>query len=136
MNKNAFAKYALISTSYYGINAILYGYATVFLQSKGFSNTLIGTLFSCSAAFCVLFQLFSGALLDKYRKLSIRRILITLTVIISFLVFLLATATAIRYIFLCYVILISLLLVYVSILNAFGMEFVNSNPQFNFSLVG
>ena len=127
------ARFSLFNSSFYLIYGIIYGYAALYMEAKGFSGTEVGIAFSVSSVICILLQSFLGSFLDRHLQFSAR------DVIFVFSLILIAAVTVLRFtasgsvIMLCFVVILSLLLVDSSLFNTFGMEFINEGYDLNYS---
>ena len=71
-----FPHFTFVTSLYYLSYTIIYGFVTVFMQHKGFSNTAIGLLMACASIICILFQFWAGSFLDHHPTLSVKTILL------------------------------------------------------------
>lgn len=132
--KRLFINFTLCLILYYLSLATVIGFATVFLQSKAISNTLIGLIFSCSSIFCILSQSIYSSFLDQYLKLSTKLFLIGTSIITIVSIVILMNTNKTWLIFLCYVSLYTVMLLNSSLFSSFAMEFINSGTPLNYSL--
>lgn len=134
MQKRLFFKFTAILSLYYISYAIILGFAALFMQYKGFSNTETGIFFACSAIFCIAMQFISGSLLDRHLNISAKMLIqiASAATLISGLI--LSFADSRWLVFFCYTVIGSFMLVNSSLLNSFGMEYINANVHLNFSL--
>ena len=134
IDKTLTGKYALINSSFYLIYAIMWGYAALYLQAKGFTNTEIGVIFAVAAAGSILLQFWLGPFLDRHVRLSAKHVIFALHLVmtLSVLAMLLAPSHAVTTF--SYTIIMTILLVDAALFNTFGMEFINAGLTLDFSL--
>ena len=121
IDKTLTGKYALINSSFYLIYAIMWGYAALYLQAKGFTNTEIGVIFAVAAAGSILLQFWLGPFLDRHVRLSAKHVIFALHLVmtLSVLAMLLAPSHAVTTF--SYTIIMTILLVDAALFNTFGM---------------
>ena len=78
-------KYSGIQILYFGSFAALMGFASVYLLSKGFSNSMIGIALASVSAIAVFTQPTVAAFADKNQHIELRKIVAALLVVISLL---------------------------------------------------
>ena len=74
-NKNWSLRYTLINVFYFVAFATVHGFATIFLLSRGFSNTEVGIALAVSNILSVIGQPFFAGIVDKSENITNRRVL-------------------------------------------------------------
>lgn len=128
-----FFKFTLCQVLYYLSYATVIGFAAAYLQSKGFSNTIIGIFFACSSIICILSQSVYGSFLDRNLQYSAKNFLVAtcVTTIVCVTILILWPYPVV--IFLCYVLLDTVMLLNASLFNSFAMEYINSGIALNYA---
>ena len=134
MQKRLFVRFTAALSLYYMSYAVILGFAALYMQSKGFSNTWIGFFFAFSAVLCVMMQIFSGSFLDRHAAVSARLMILISGLLVSAAGCVLYFASDRRVILICYIMIGSLMLVVSSLFNSFGMEYINAGTALNYSL--
>ncbi len=132
--KHVFPIFTACMVLYYFSYASIIGFATLYLQRNGFTNTEIGIFYALSSAICVGAQVFCGSFLDRHPSLSARSLITAAAICASAAAVILYFAAAQWLIFTCYVIVNMLMLLNSSLFNAFGMEYINARLPLNYSL--
>lgn len=132
--KHVFPIFTACMVLYYFSYASIIGFATLYLQRNGFTNTEIGIFYALSSAICVGAQVFCGSFLDRHPSLSARALIAAAAICASAAAVILYFAAARWLIFTCYVIVNMLMLLNSSLFNAFGMEYINAGLPLNYSL--
>lgn len=134
MQKVLFFKFTATLSLYYISYSIIMGFAALFLQYKGFSNTQIGIFFASSAILCVALQLFSGSFLDRHPSISAKACIFVSHLLVTCAVIVLLFAKYQLMILFCYIIIGALMLANASFFNSYGMEYINSQIPLNYAL--
>ncbi len=134
MQEKLFFKFTSSMSLYYTSYAVIMGYATLFMQAKGFNNTQIGIFFACSSVLCILLQIFTGSFLDSHPQFSVKLLVLTSATIVIISALLLSFASQKWVIFICYILIGAWLLADSSLYNSFGMEYINADMELNYSL--
>ncbi|MBO4679606.1 MAG: MFS transporter, partial [Lachnospiraceae bacterium] len=74
-NKNWSLRYTLINVFYFVAFATIHGFATVFLLSRGFTNTEVGVALAVSNILSVAGQPIIAGIVDKSERVTNRRVL-------------------------------------------------------------
>lgn len=135
MSKNyLFPVFTACMVLYFISYAAIIGFATLFLQGKGFSNTEIGAFYATSSIFCVAAQVFCGSFLDRHPAVSAKTILAIITIFAAIGVIILYSTSSRPVIFICYVGINMVMLLNSSLFNSFGMEYINNGIPLNYAL--
>lgn len=128
-------KYAWLQGSFWMSFCIVFAYASMFLLSRGFSNSAIGLIIAVAGVISVLLQPVVAGLADRSRRFSLRFLLMFLSVCM-----LLGAAVLLvpGLYFWCnalfYGILLAILQIMTPLVNAIGMECINRGIPVNFGL--
>lgn len=128
-------RYSLVQGSYWMTGCCVMTFATVFLLSRGFTNTQVGLTLSLAGGLSILMQPFLAAFADKTKKLSLNSIIaLTLagSLLITGLLFLtpnLLIPTAVLFLVLqCFQ------NIQQALITSLAMGHINSQGNLNFSL--
>lgn len=134
-NKFWTLRYTLINVMYFAAFCTVHGFATVFLLSKGFSNTQVGLAIAVANILSVVGQPFVAALVDKYDSLTNRRVLIsTALIILTGSALLIFINDNIPIIFAVYVLIYTVQFIGMSILIALSFEYQKAGCEHKFGL--
>ena len=128
-------KYCLLHGIYWMCFCLLFSFSSIYLLGKGFSNRQIGAILAIGGIIAVVCQSKVGELADRSDKITLRHIIVilsSLSIIIA--IFSLIFGNSIFAIRLFYIGMVVLLQIIMPLLNAVGMEFVNSGIPLNFGL--
>lgn len=137
MKKGKFwtARYAAINATYFMAFCGMHAYASVFLLSRGFSNSQIGMLLAASNVLSVLIQPVVAGLIDKPGKLTNRNVSAACTAI---LIILSLTLTIIvnqkAVIFVVFLLIYMIQMAYQPIIIAMNFEYAQAGCNINFGL--
>ncbi len=127
--------YGLLQGSFWMSHATIMGFATVYLQDKGLSNTSIGLLLALGTILSIFLQPVFGSLVDRSPKLTMLHILFICTLFIGFCGLLLQFVSfsffAISFSFIAIVALFSS---FPAFLNVVAMDYINAGRKLNFGL--
>lgn len=127
------ARYAWLQGGFWMSFCIVFNYAGVFLLSKGYSNSEIGIIIAVAGFVSVFLQPLVAGLSDKHRNLTLRRLILILSVIMLFAgALLMIPKLHILWNALFYSVLLSVLQVLTPLVNAVGMECINRGISVNF----
>lgn len=113
----------------------MFSFASVYLLSRGFSNSEIGVTLTLSSAFTILLQPVVAAFADKTKKLALRNIVAFILGIIGLVSFLLMVSPQkVLPIVICYIIISALFSAQLPLLTSMSMEHINNGVPVNFSL--
>lgn len=128
-------RYTLINVMYFAAFCTVHGYATVYLLSKGFTNTQVGIALAVSNILSVVGQPFVAALVDKYDALTNRRVLVAdaLIILIGSLLLLFINDSFVL-IFSIYVLIYTVQFIGMSVLIAISFEYQNAGCEHKFGL--
>lgn len=73
--------YALLTTCYWMSFCVSIGYAALYLQKMGYTNSVIGIILACGSILGACVAPFLGGLCDRYRRLRAFHLFVPLTVI-------------------------------------------------------
>lgn len=132
--KHLFSIFTACMIFYYFSYASIIGFATLYLQQKGFANTEIGIFYALSSAFCVGAQVLYGSFLDHHPSLSAISLITAAAVCANAAAVILCLITNRWLIFACYVFINMLMLLNSSLFNTLGMEYINAGLPLNYSL--
>ncbi len=113
----------------------MFSFASVYLLSRGFSNSEIGVTLTLSSAFTILLQPVVAAFAAKTKKLALRNIVAAILGIIGFVSFLLMVSPQIVLpVVIFYVLISALFSAQLPLLTSMSMEHINNGVPVNFSL--
>lgn len=119
--------YAVLQTFYIASNSVLFGFAVVLLQSRGFSNTQIGIALAVSSVLQVFFQPALAAFMERMRRLSLNAAIaavMLLTLVLCFVLF--VTRSPLVLVFVIFVLAGAFAVLPQAMIGALAMEFENS----------
>ncbi len=127
--------YSLLQGSFWMSHAIIIGFATVYLQDKGLSNTSIGLLLALGTILSIFLQPFLGSLVDRSTKLSMLHVLFFSTLFVGLCgLFLQFVGFSSSVIALSFISIAALLSSFPAFLNVVAMDYINAGRQLNFGL--
>ena len=128
-------RYALIHGEYWVVSCIIYAYASVYLLAHGFTNTQIGIIIACASVGAALLQPIVGDILDKYKQITLQKVMILLSMIILAIVIILCIMPVPQLMLgILYVMMIGVLQIIIPLINAIGMHYINRNISINFGV--
>lgn len=133
--KNATLRYALINISYFAVFCGIHAYASVFLLSKGFTNTQIGIVLALANILSVLAQPIVAGLIDKPGVFTNRNVSIASTVLLiigSILLYFIANSFVV--IFIIYALIYMIQMLYQPLIIAMNFEYTKAGARINFGL--
>ncbi|MCR5799582.1 MAG: MFS transporter [Lachnospiraceae bacterium] len=128
-------RYTLINMSYFAVFCGIHAYASVFLQSKGFTNTFIGLCLTVANLLSVIIQPVIAGLIDKPGPLSNRNVSIisTLSLLVgSVLLYVIKNSALI--IFIIYALIYMIQMAYQPLIVAMNFEYTEAGCPINFGL--
>ncbi len=129
------ARYSVIQGSFWMSFCIIFAYVSVFLLSKGFSNSQIGIIVAVSGVISALLQPIVADVADRSKKVSLRLIIsFWAVIIIAVAAGLLIPGLHILLIAVFYGVAIASLQILTPLVNAIGMECINKGIPVNFGL--
>lgn len=129
------ARYSIIQGSFWMSFCIIFAYVSVFLLSKGFSNSQIGIVVAVSGVISAFMQPIVADFADRSKKVSLRLIIsFWAVVIIAVAAGLLIPGLRILLIAVFYGVAIAALQILTPLVNAIGMECINRGIPVNFGL--
>lgn len=135
ISKKLTIKYAFLQGSYWVGQCIIYSFAAVYLQHKNFNNTHIGIVLSLSAIISIILQPMVSAFADKFKKKSVRGIILTLmAIVLAFAILLFISANSFLITGGVFVIINAIQFTLNPLLNSFALEYLNNGYSFNFGL--
>ena len=135
MGKKLTVHYAMIQSVDIMGYCTIYSFASIYLLSRGFTNSQIGLTMTLASAFALLFQPFVASFADSTRILSLRKIvaiILGLFTVSSFL--LLITPDIVLPTAILYMLLVIFFTTQVPLVTSMSMEHINSGVPINFSL--
>lgn len=128
-------RYAWLQGGFWMSFCVVFNYAGVFLLSKGYSNSEIGVIIAVAGLVSVFLQPFVAGLSDRYEKLTLRRLILGLSVIMLLAgALLIIPGLHLLWNALFYSVLLAVLQVLTPLVNAIGMECINRGISVNFGL--
>lgn len=128
------AHYTIINVAYFAAYSGVHAYTAVFLLERGFSNTLIGVIIALANIFSVLLQPLAAGWIDKYERITNRKVSIVCAigcVISCVLLYFIQNMAAI---FVIYAILYMLQMIYQPLIQAMNFEYIAAGDKINFGL--
>ncbi len=126
-------QYAAIQIFYWCGACSILGFPMIFFHAKGFSYTQIGIIIAVVDLCSALIQPVYPKILQKFKKLTIRRLLLILFLIALLLTIALFFAPESYGIYLCFFVIFSITQSAASsLLNSFAMDFINSGIMVNY----
>lgn len=135
MGKKLTVHYAMIQSVDIMGYCTIYSFASIYLLSRGFTNSQIGLTLTLASAFALLFQPVVAAFADRTKKLSLRKIvaiILGLFTVCSFL--LLITPVIVLPTAILYMLLVIFFSTQVPLVTSLSMEHINNGVPINFSL--
>ena len=133
--KYATLRYALINISYFAVFCGIHAYSSVFLLSKGFSNTMIGMVLAIANIMSVICQPLVAGLIDKPGPLTNRNVSMGATILMiigSLVLYFLDNAYVV--IFIVYALVYMIQMVYQPLIIAMNFEYRKAGANINFGL--
>lgn len=128
-------RYAWLQGGFWMSFCIVFNYAGVFLLSKGYSNSEIGIIVAFAGLVSVLLQPLVAGLSDKHEKISLRRLILFLSVVMLLAGTILSIpGLHMLWNALFYSVLLAVLQILTPLVNAIGMECINHGISVNFGL--
>lgn len=133
--KNLQLKYTIVSMLFAVINCILYGFAAIYLQMRGLSNTQIGIVTGGGPILLILFSSRITSLTQKIKGLTARKLCIILHILIAVCIFLvLGDKLPLPVVMISYMIALLLQLTVMPITSNMAMEYIQNGVSLNFGL--
>lgn len=128
-------QYAVVQGGYWASFCATYGFATVFLLSRGLSTSQIGVAIALANIFAVFLQPYFATIADEGKKISLHTltILLDLGALITFLL-LLFTTNFFLATFALFVLTNALSQTFQPLINAVGFYYINRGVTINFGL--
>ena len=128
-------RFAMIQGSFWMSFCIIFGYVSVYLLSKGFSNSEIGIVIAVAGAISAFLQPLVADFADKTTKISLRYIISFFSLLIILVaIVLLIPGLHVLWIAIFYGTAVAGLQILTPLTNAIGMECVNRGIPVNFGL--
>ncbi len=135
LGKKLTVHYALIQAAYIMFYCSIFSFATVFLLSRGFSNTQVGLTMTFSSAAALVFQPFVAGFADKTKRFSLRSILVAmLAAVIFFSILLWIVPAVVLPVAVFFVLLVVFFSTQIALVTSLSMAHINSGVPVNFSL--
>ena len=135
LGRNLTANYALIQGISNMLNCGIYSFASVFLLSRGFSNSLVGLTLTLASGFSLLSQPAVAAFADRSKKLDLRGITaVILAITIFFSIILLIIPPVTLPTMILYILLFVFYTPQIALVTSLAMEHINNGVPINFSL--
>jgi PPP family 3-phenylpropionic acid transporter len=120
---------------YWMIFCPVYSFSSVFLLFRHFSNQQIGWIIAIGNIVAVVLQPLLGTLIDRYRRVSLKLVLIVLSVLdLILLVVLLNSALGLTWLAVIYVGVIALLITMQPLVTSLTFEHINAGRNINFGV--
>jgi len=134
-DRRYFALYTALHGVYWSAHCSVFSFATVYLLDQGFNNAQIGIILALSNIAAVLLQQPIAAYMDRTTRFSLNQLVCVLSVLLlPLFALLLFVHLPLLCIGIVYVVILSVVLMLQSFINAIGMEFVNHNINVNFGI--
>lgn len=128
-------KYALLQSFYWIGCCALAGYAAVYLQFKGATNTLIGMVTGGAAFASILVSTVVASLTEQYKILTLKKMILMLNTVIGGIFFLLSIfKVPTIWIMVLYFIMVTINACFPALLSSLGMAYINDGHKLNFGL--
>ena len=134
--KNRFwtARYAAINIFFFAGYSAIHAYASVFLLSKGFSNSTIGIILALANITSVLVQPVVAAFIDKGGRVTNRNTIITTILLMAAMALLMAFVNVMAVVFLAFAMCYMLQMMIQPIIVALDFEYEKRGCRINFGL--
>lgn len=128
-------KYALLQSTYWISECIIYSFAAIYLQFRNFNNTQIGIVLSLSAILSIILQPVVSAFADKSKTKTVRNIILVLLIIVfAFAILLNIRTNSLLLIGGIFVLINAIQFTLNPLLNSYALEFINNQYPFNYGL--
>ncbi|MBS6194540.1 MAG: MFS transporter [Clostridiales bacterium] len=128
-------QYSLVQALYWMTSCALAGYAAVYLQYRGLSNTLIGVVMGGAAFLSMAVQPLVAQMAENVPFLSVKKVIQLLIVLMAGLFFVLTVIPVPAVgVMVIYTVMNTLNCCMAPLLSAMGMEFINRGYYLNFGL--
>lgn len=134
-SKKLTLQYAVVQGGYWASFCATYGFATVFLLSRGLTTSQIGVAIALANVFAVFLQPYFATIADEGKRISLHTltILLDLGALVTFLL-LLFTANFFLATFALFVLTNALSQTFQPLINAVGFYYINRGVTINFGL--
>lgn len=127
--------YTALHGMYWSLHCATFSFVTVYLLAKGFNNAQVGLVIALSNIAAVLLQQPLAAFVDRSNRYSLNQLIAALTVLLlPLFVILIFVPMPLLWLGVLYVVILSVVLMLQSFVNAMGMEFVNIGINVNFGI--
>lgn len=128
-------KYALLQSFYWIGSCALSGYAAVYLQFRGATNTMIGIIIGGASFASIVVSAFVASLTEKYQILTLKQMILLLNLIIGGIFFLLSIfQVPTMWVMVLYFIMVTINACFPALLSSLGMSYINCGRHLNFGL--
>lgn len=128
-------RYSWLQGSFWMSFCIVFNYASVYLLSKGYTNSEIGVIIAAAGFVSALLQPLVAGLSDRRKGFSLRRLILALAALMACIAALLTIPMLqLFWIALFYGVLLAVLQILTPLVNAIGMECINHGIPVNFGL--
>ncbi len=128
-------KYALLQSLFWMGQCCMFGFAAVYLKSRGFDNTQVGVALCLASVLSIIIQPLIAGFADRTTKVSLRTITMALMLIVFGLgIVLLIIPDSYLFITILYMIIIAIQITIVSLLNSLALEYINLGILMNYGL--
>lgn len=128
-------QYTMLQCFYWISSCAIMGFATMFLQYKGLSNTLVGLSVGGAAFVSIWMQPLLAGLVEKIQSLSLKKLILLIIITVTAGFFILGVAPLPKMaIVMLYLILNTLYNSITPLITAMGMEYMNQGYEVNFCI--
>jgi MFS transporter, PPP family, 3-phenylpropionic acid transporter len=129
------ANYSVIQCIYIMGYCSIFSFASVYLLSRGFTNSQVGITLTLANGLALLFQPVVASFADRSKKLALRNIAAIMLAITSVFAFLmLLTPAIVLPTAILYILLVTFFSTQISLVTSMSMEHINNGVPINFSL--
>lgn len=120
---------------YWMIFCPIASFASVYLLSKDFSNQKIGWVMAISSVLAIVLQPALGALIDRFEKLTLKAVLLTMSLMcVALLAGIVFLNAGLAWMAVFYVGILALLYTMVPLVNALTFEYINAGHNINYGV--
>lgn len=128
-------QYTLLQGTFWTSFAVLWGFAAVYLQHKGFTNTQIGTITSSGTLISIILQPILASISEKRRNIKPQNVAAVVGIFITIgTLLLLFTSSKLIIVAIVYAFTGGLCISIPSLLNTIGLSYINQGIPINYGL--